>query len=155
MAAAAERDWNRSKSGLLRFVRRDTYGQDLARRVYELPTCLPSKLGALLDCRFVATNKSPHVRREWKIVLLKPMTDVMTDDGPRAKRGMRRGRHGEEQGDPVQKWLVILRGQTTRISEEGFASFNTASNPWLKADACLHRDEREPAVRNEELLGQQ
>ncbi|KAI3316951.1 hypothetical protein HD806DRAFT_516180 [Xylariaceae sp. AK1471] len=144
MVAAAESEWNVPKRGISRLVRQNSYVQDLARRVFELPACLPSKLGALLDCRFVATNKSPHFRREWKIVMLKPITDVMTDDGPRAKKFGRWGRHSKGQSDPVQKWLVVLRGQNTRISEEGFAVFNTASNPWLKVDERLHKDEKTP-----------
>ncbi|KAI0423683.1 hypothetical protein F5Y09DRAFT_336389 [Xylaria sp. FL1042] len=132
--AAAENEWASRRFGLVRLMKQDTYGQDLARRIFQLPACLPSKLGALLDCRFVATNKNPHIRREWKIVMLKPIVGVMADEGRQSStpglwnRGIRR------QSDPVQKWLVILRGQDTRISEKGFRTFNTMSNPWLEVD---------------------
>jgi hypothetical protein len=150
MVAAAESSWD---SGLLRFVKRDNYVRDLARRVFELPACLPSKLGALLDCRFVATNKSPYVRREWKIVMLKLVDDVMTDEGPRMKKFRLWGRHSRGRNDQVQKWLVVLRGQDTRISQEGFAIFNTMSNPWLRVDEKLHYARENMAEKQETLIG--
>ncbi|KAI1128646.1 hypothetical protein F5Y10DRAFT_277326 [Nemania abortiva] len=134
MVATAQRKWAGRKFGLARFMNGESYGQNLAKRVFALPACLPSKLGALLDCRFVATNKNPHVRREWKIVMLTPIDGALTDEGPRARRHGLLGRGNRGQTEPVQKWLAIIRGQDTRVSEKGFAAFSTASNPWLKVD---------------------
>ncbi|KAJ8121091.1 hypothetical protein ONZ43_g2374 [Nemania bipapillata] len=130
----AQRDFAVSQSGIGCFKKQETYGQNLARRIFELPASLPSKLGALLDCRFVATNKNPCVRREWKIVMLTPITGALTDEGPRTNsRGLwRKGDKGQNQ--PVQKWLAIIRGQETRFNEKGFAAFGTGSNPWIKID---------------------
>ncbi|TGJ88503.1 hypothetical protein E0Z10_g255 [Xylaria hypoxylon] len=131
--ATAEREWASKASSLMHLTKQDTYGQNLARRIFELPACLPSKLGALLDCRFVATNKNPHIRREWKIVMLKPIFEVLTDEGKPYNLGLW-NMAGRKQSDPVQKWLVILRGRDTRVSKKCFQAFNTMSNPWLKVD---------------------
>ncbi|GAW18309.1 hypothetical protein ANO14919_077840 [Xylariales sp. No.14919] len=136
--ATAEREWASQKSS--RLVRHNTYSQDLARRIFELPACLPSKLGALLDCRFVATNKNPHVRREWKIIMLKPVLEVLTDEGQPPRNLGIWNKGGGRQNTPVQKWLVILRGQDTRVSQRCFQTFSTMSNPWLKVDERLHSD---------------
>ncbi|KAI0115558.1 hypothetical protein GGR51DRAFT_576607 [Nemania sp. FL0031] len=134
MVANAERKWAGRKLGLARFMDRETYGQNLAKRIFELPACLSSKLGALLDCRFVATNKNPHVRREWKIVMLTPIDGALTDEGPRRRSRGLLGKANKGQTEPVQKWLAIIRGQDTRFNERGFAAFSTASNPWFKVD---------------------
>ncbi|KAI1347854.1 hypothetical protein F5Y01DRAFT_294113 [Xylaria sp. FL0043] len=133
--AAAENEWS---SGLGRLMKQDTYSQDLAKRIFQLPANLPSKLGALLDCRFVATNKNPHVRREWKIVMLKPIVEVMTDDGRQSSTSGLWSKGIRRQSNAVQKWLVILRGQGTKVSEKGFQTFNTMSNPWFEVDERRH-----------------
>ncbi|KAI1419773.1 hypothetical protein F5Y12DRAFT_776230 [Xylaria sp. FL1777] len=132
--AAAENEWTSQKFGLVRLMKQDTYDQNLEKRIFELPACLPSKLGALLDCRFVATNKNPHVRREWKIAMLRPIVDFMTDGQQQPNNLGLWNRGSRGQNNPVQKWLVVLRGQDTRISKKGFRTFNTMSNPWLKVD---------------------
>ncbi|KAF2971341.1 hypothetical protein GQX73_g2208 [Xylaria multiplex] len=137
---AAEQEYDSQGSILTRLMRRDTYGQNLARRIFELPACLPSKLGALLDCRFVATNKNPRIRREWKIVMLKPIPEVLTDEGQQSNDGGLWNRGSRKQRDPVQKWLVILRGQDTRVSKKCFQNFNTMSNPWLEVDEGPQND---------------
>ncbi|KAI1115541.1 hypothetical protein F5Y14DRAFT_410255 [Nemania sp. NC0429] len=124
----AETEWTARKYGLARLVNRETYSQNLAKRAFDLPACIPSKLGALLDCRFVATNKNPHVRREWKVVWLEQVEAALADEGPRG--GTRQNR---ETGT-VRKWRVILRGRETKVSEDGFAPFNQASNPWRQVD---------------------
>lgn len=135
MVATAQRDWAAPTLGIKRFFKKqETYGQNLAKRILELPASLPSKLGALLDCRFVATNKNPCVRREWKIVMLTPIAGALTDEGVAANSGKLRNKCGREQSEPVQKWLVIIRGQETRFNEKGFAAFGTNSNPWAKID---------------------
>ncbi|KAI8625523.1 hypothetical protein F5Y19DRAFT_466986 [Xylariaceae sp. FL1651] len=145
MIAAAESEWNTQRSGFLPFVKRDTYCQHLAKRIFRLPGCLPSKLGALLDCRFMATNKSPYVRREWTIAMLKPINEVMTEEGRRRKGlGLWSRRNGGRE-DPVRKWLIVLRGQETRTSEQGFAAFDTLSNPWLRVDEEMQQ-RREVAI---------
>ncbi|KAI0531751.1 hypothetical protein GGR58DRAFT_492560 [Xylaria digitata] len=138
--AAAEREYDSQASILTRLMRRDTYGQNLARRIFELPACLPSKLGALLDCRFVATNKNPRIRREWKIVMLRPIPEVLTDEGRRRNDRGLWNRGSRKQRDPVQKWLVILRGQDTRVSKKCFQTFNTMSNPWIEVDEGPQND---------------
>ncbi|KAI0449437.1 hypothetical protein F5B21DRAFT_48464 [Xylaria acuta] len=146
MVAAAESEWTSKKAGLTLFTKRETYSQNLARRIFELPACLPSKLGALLDCRFVATNRNPCIRRDWKVVMLKPMVGFMTDEGQRVHNG---GLWGRRQREPVRKWLVIIRGQDTRFSEKGFAAFNTMTNPWLKVDEGFQDDERNASGQHE------
>ncbi|KAI0407427.1 hypothetical protein F4802DRAFT_553670 [Xylaria palmicola] len=137
MVASAESEWAAQQCRLARLIKQDTYSQELARRVAELPACLPSKLGALLDCRFVATNRSPCARREWKVVLLRPIVEFMTNVGlDTGNRGVWSWSNSR-QNEPIQKWLVILRGQTTRVSERGFATFSTTSNPWIRVDERL------------------
>ncbi|KAI0201170.1 hypothetical protein F4808DRAFT_460031 [Astrocystis sublimbata] len=131
MVATAEGECSGKNRILNCFKRKESYSQNVAKRIFELPACLPSKLGALLDCRFVATNKNPCVRRDWKVVMLKPVVGFMTDEESNGGLGKDTTR------DPVQKWLIILRGQDTRLSETGFAAFNTMSNPWAKIDEGL------------------
>ncbi|KAJ2990178.1 hypothetical protein NUW58_g3085 [Xylaria curta] len=151
MAATAESEWAARGFGLVRLMKRDTYGQNLTRQIFELPACLPSKLGALLDCRFVATNKNPCVRREWKVVMLKPIFNFLTDDAKKTNsRGIRSGR----QSEPIQKWLVIIRGQDTRFSDKGFATFNTMTNPWIKVDEKLQGDQKIAAEHYNGVGGQ-
>lgn len=149
MVVAAEEKYN-NRSGfkwVSRITRRASYAQDLAERLFTLPGCLPNKLGALLDSRFVATNKSQFARREWKIVLLKPLGDVMTDEAPVIKRRGLLARMDARQRDPVQKWLVVLRGHETKASSAGFEAFDTFANPWLKVDEKLGRDHPESRKR--------
>ncbi|KAI0803755.1 hypothetical protein GGR55DRAFT_691572 [Xylaria sp. FL0064] len=135
--AAAENEWFSQRFGLGRLIKQNTYGQDLAKRIFQLPANLPSKLGALLDCRFVATNKNPHIRREWRIVMLKPIVEVITDEGRQSSTGLW-SKGSRRQSNPVQKWLVILRGQGTKVSEKGFQTFDTMSNPWFEVDERRH-----------------
>ncbi|KAI1751605.1 hypothetical protein F4782DRAFT_504571 [Xylaria castorea] len=146
MVAAAESEWTPKKFDRPLFGKQETYSQNLARRIFELPACLPSKLGALLDCRFVATNKNPCIRRDWKVVMLKPMVGFMTGEGQQVHNG---GLWGSRQRESIQKWLVIIRGQDTRFSEKGFAIFNTMTNPWLKIDEGLQDDERNASEQHE------
>ncbi|KAI0465938.1 hypothetical protein F4859DRAFT_499267, partial [Xylaria cf. heliscus] len=151
MAAADEREWNSKRNSLAFWMKRETYTQNLARRIFELPTCLPSKLGALLDCRFVATNKNPCIRRDWKVVMLKPIVGFMTDEEQQIHNGPSWGRSRSE---PIQKWLVIIRGQDTRFNEKGFATFNTTTNPWLKVDEGLQNGARATSDQHQqERLG--
>ncbi|KAI1494102.1 hypothetical protein F5X96DRAFT_619069 [Biscogniauxia mediterranea] len=150
MVAAAEDKYN-NRSGfkfLSRITRRASYAQNLAERLFALPGCLPNKLGALIDSRFVATNKSQFARREWKIVLLKPLGDVMTDEAPEIKGRGLLARLNPRQRDPVQKWLVVLRGHETKASQAGFEAFDTFANPWLKVDQRLERDHSESRKRS-------
>ncbi|KAI1734654.1 hypothetical protein F4680DRAFT_335161 [Xylaria scruposa] len=139
MVATAEGEWALKKSHRTLFAKQQTYGENLARRIFELPACLPSKLGALLDCRFVATNKNPCIRRDWKVVMLKQIVGFMTGEGQQVPSS---GLWGRRQSEPIQKWLVIIRGQDTRFSEKGFATFNTMTNPWIKIDEGLQDDGR-------------
>ncbi|KAI0508945.1 hypothetical protein F5B22DRAFT_374645 [Xylaria bambusicola] len=155
MVATAEDDWTARYCGLGRFVNSDTYGQDLAKRIFELPGCLPSKLGALLDCRYVATNRNPHVRREWKIVLLEPIANALTDDGQQPCNHGSRKKGCSEQKYPVQKWLVVLRGRDARVSERAFQAFNTMSNPWFKVDERPHSGIGNTTEQHKESGGQQ
>ncbi|KAI1313223.1 hypothetical protein F5Y03DRAFT_159526 [Xylaria venustula] len=144
IVAAAEDEWASQKLKLFRLMKQETYHQNLARRIFELPGCLPSKLGALLDCRFVATNKNPQIRREWKVVMLKPILEVMTDEGLRSGNPGPWSKGGRGQSELVQKWLLILRGQETRVSEKGFRTFHTMSNPWATADAEISSERGAP-----------
>ncbi|KAI0020337.1 hypothetical protein F4780DRAFT_380010 [Xylariomycetidae sp. FL0641] len=137
---------------------------DLARRVAALPGCLPAKLGALLDARFVATNKCAHARREWRVVALRRVGGCLTDDdeaGSGGGGGRRRrwwwlrcpwagGGGGARDDDPVRKWLVVLRGQEVRTSREGFEAFDTFANPWLKVDRRLEEMGRRREEEEEE-----
>ncbi|KAI1505772.1 hypothetical protein F5X99DRAFT_367640 [Biscogniauxia marginata] len=143
MVSEAEREYNASGFKLRCIVNTLSYAQDLAERLFALPGCLPNKLGALIDSRFVATNKSQFTRRDWKIVLLMPLANVMTDAAPKNKRQSVSAKLNNIQEEPVQKWLVVLRGQETKTSEEGFEAFDTSANPWLKVDEKLERDHAE------------
>ncbi|KAI0445075.1 hypothetical protein F4803DRAFT_509310 [Xylaria telfairii] len=146
MVATAENEWNSKRAGLTFFTKQETYSQNLARRLFELPACLPSKLGALLDCRFVATNKNPCVRRDWKVVMLKTMVGFMTEEEQQVLNG---GSWGKRHGEPIQKWLIIIRGQETRRSDKGFGTFSTMTNPWLKVDEGLQGDRRIASEQHE------
>ncbi|KAI1814948.1 hypothetical protein GGS20DRAFT_545978 [Poronia punctata] len=143
-----------TQAELARMVYSKSRNQDLSRRIFELPGVLPAKLGALVDSRFVASNKTPHFRREWKIVMLEPVKAVLADesnnknnnnnnnDDDKGKTWCWWGGNRREQRDPVQKWIVVLRGHTTAASELGFRHFNTLSNPWAHLDLKIHRQER-------------
>ncbi|KAI0968719.1 hypothetical protein F4678DRAFT_442575 [Xylaria arbuscula] len=151
--ASAENEWVSQKLGLFRLMKQESYHQNLARRIFELPACLPSKLGALLDCRFVATNKNPHIRREWKVVMLKPISEVMTDEGLKSDKLGPWIKGGRGQSEPVQKWLVILRGQDTRVSKKGFRTFNTMSNPWARVDGEIRSEKGTPQATRGQVVG--
>ncbi|TRX89454.1 hypothetical protein FHL15_009623 [Xylaria flabelliformis] len=144
--AAAESEWALKKPHRALFAKQETYSENLARRIFKLPACLPSKLGALLDCRFVATNKNPCIRRDWKVVMLEEIVGFMTDEGQQVPNGRLWGRR---QFQPIQKWLVVIRGQDTRFSEKGFETFNTMTNPWFKIDEGLQDDGRNATQQHE------
>lgn len=136
-----------SKCGFLRTENKpSSYTEDLTTRLFALPGCLANRLGALLDTRHSATNKSPFVRREWKVVLLRPMENPISggshkDQAKSPKRHFGRGR--SQKNDPVQKWLIVIRGQVTMTSQDGFLTYDTSSNPWLKADELAQQRHRE------------
>ncbi|KAI1323733.1 hypothetical protein F5Y16DRAFT_412473 [Xylariaceae sp. FL0255] len=158
MVTAAEQNWddNRRSSILSRLIpgkKRGSYAQNLSRRLFELPGPLPGKLGALLDCRIVATNKNPYVKREWSVVLLEQMNGVMTEEQVSSAfhdRITTKFSKVDAHEDPIQKWFVVLCGQESRVctSGTGFAAFDTASNPWLRVDEKMIRD-REAACEDE------
>lgn len=136
-----------SKCGFLRTENKpSSYTEDLTTRLFALPGCLANRLGALLDTRHSATNKSPFVRREWKVVLLRPMENPISggshkDQAKSPKRHFGRGR--SQKNDPVQKWLIVIRGQVTMTSQDGFLTYDTSSNPWLKADELAQQRHHE------------
>ncbi|KAI0858184.1 hypothetical protein F4860DRAFT_505513 [Xylaria cubensis] len=144
--ATSESEWALKKPHRVLFAKQETYSENLARRIFKLPACLPSKLGALLDCRFVATNKNPCIRRDWKVVMLEEIVGFMTDEGQQVPNGRQ---WGKRQFQPIRKWLVIIRGQDTRFSEKGFATFNTMTNPWFKVDEGLQEDGRNATQQHE------
>ncbi|KAI1176083.1 hypothetical protein F4777DRAFT_285914 [Nemania sp. FL0916] len=148
--ATAESEWTARRSVFGRFMKQKTYSEDLAKRIFKLPANLPSKVGALLDCRFVATNKNPYIRREWKVVVLKPIAGFMTD-GMQGYSQKKFGKQGRQPNSPVQKWVVIIRGsQDSSARNGGLANFTTMSNPWSKVDQQQAADQREAvAVANE------
>ncbi|KAI1340792.1 hypothetical protein F5Y15DRAFT_414513 [Xylariaceae sp. FL0016] len=142
MVATTEQVYRGSK--VSRLFSRTSYAQDLAARLFRLPGCLPNKLGALLDSRLIATNKCQYARREWKVVLLRDIESVLTDESAKPKpRGLFFCSSGGKQTAPVQKWVVVLRGREVKSSEEGFEAFDTVSNPWLRVDEqmILGRDD--------------
>ncbi len=150
MVTEAQESFNarHSKHWFTRIRDGRSYAQDLTARLFALPGSLVNRLGALLDTRHSATNKSQYVRREWKVVFMDPMENPIggevTQDHCRPGKsdaGFMRQRHSSYRDcAPMQKWLLVIRGQVTLTSEDGFAAFDTFSNPWLKTDQRLHID---------------
>ncbi|RYP22039.1 hypothetical protein DL765_001945 [Monosporascus sp. GIB2] len=148
MVTAAQEAYStgRSRRGLLQIWKRRSYMEDLTARLFSLPDSLPNRLGALLDTRYAATNKSPYTRREWKVVFMKRIESAIAADPshdrskPAAWYSARK--RSQERG-PIQKWFIVIRGQVTQTSESGFVAFDTATNPWLKADRQIHREKAE------------
>ncbi|RYP77432.1 hypothetical protein DL771_001227 [Monosporascus sp. 5C6A] len=148
MVTAAQEAYStgRSKRGLLQIWKRRSYMEDLTARLFSLPGSLPNRLGALLDTRYAATNKSQYARREWKVVFMKRIESAIAAD-PSHNRSKTPAwysvcKHNRERG-PIQKWLLVIRGQVTQTSESGFVAFDTATNPWLKTDQQTHREKAE------------
>ena len=133
----------RAKRRLFRISNRSSYTDDLTTRLFTLPGCLANRLGALLDTRYSATNKSQFARREWKVVLMKPLENVMSGhvalDQSRAFGFLSRRRAYED--DPVRRWFVVIQGLVTITSKDGFVAYDTASNPWLAVDKQVRRHE--------------
>ncbi|GAP91402.1 hypothetical protein SAMD00023353_6300460 [Rosellinia necatrix] len=136
--ATEKNAWTANWLQPMSIFRRESYDQNLERRIFDLPASLPSKIGALLDCRFTATNNNPCVRREWKAVALKRIHDVITDEG------------GAPQDKPIQKWLVVIRGQSTRVSKKAFPTFSTMSNPWLDIDEAAKNKQQNSSTEKVE-----
>ncbi|RYP46416.1 hypothetical protein DL768_007383 [Monosporascus sp. mg162] len=148
MVTAAQEAYGarRSKRGLLQIWKRRPYMEDLAVRLYSLPGSLPNRLGALLDTRYAATNKSQYARREWKVVFMERIESAITadpSDNHSKPRAWYSGRKRTQERGPIQKWLLVIRGQVTQTSESGFVAFDTATNPWFKADLQTHREKAE------------
>ncbi|KAK7745195.1 hypothetical protein SLS62_009908 [Diatrype stigma] len=131
--------------------KRRSYAQDLAERLFALPGALANKLGALLDTRHSATNKSQYTRREWKVVFMKPIENPIAGEVTRnnvPSLSYHTHQSHTKKGSTMQKWLLIVRGQVTQTSEDGFVAFDTASNPWLRVDERLHREKRYSRVKS-------
>lgn len=152
MVASAHKAYDASHSTKLcpKIKKRRSYAQDLSERLFALPGSLANKLGALLDTRHSATNKSPYTRREWKVVFMKPMetpiAGEVTQNNAQSPSIDTHQSHTKKVS-PMQKWLLIVRGQVTQTSEDGFVAFDTASNPWLRVDERLHREKRHSRMK--------
>ncbi|KAH9909701.1 hypothetical protein F4778DRAFT_712307 [Xylariomycetidae sp. FL2044] len=142
MILAEQTAFDASRSKFARLTRKSSYAEDLAARVFELPCHIVHQVGNILEDRFTASNiKNPFARREWKVVALKRTENVMCDaPPPKTKRRMFLRRELVREEHPVQKWLLIIRGQETMTSDEGFKASDLRSNPWLKVDEKVARD---------------
>ncbi|RYP43580.1 hypothetical protein DL770_011575 [Monosporascus sp. CRB-9-2] len=148
MVTAAQEAYStgRSKRRFLQIWKRRSYMEDLTARLFSLPGSLPNRLGALLDTRYAATNKSQYARREWKVVFMKRIESAIAADSSHncsKPRAWYSGRKQTQERGPIQKWLLVIRGQVTQTSESGFVAFDTATNPWLKTDQQTHREKAE------------
>ena len=135
---------SRCRFGFLRNRKKSSsYTDDLNARISALPGCLANRLGALLDTRYSATNKSPFARREWKVVLMRPLENPLAGDVPQGHAVTlpvgRTTRKHTRKNAPVQKWFLVIRGQVTTTSQSGFLTYDTSSNPWIKIDEPGHQ----------------
>lgn len=136
-------DRTRPRIGFLRNGKMtSSYTDDLTARISALPGCLANRVGALLDTRYSATNKSPFSRREWKVVLMRPMDNPLSGNflqghATGSSTGGVSRKHGHK-NDPVQKWFLVIRGQVTTTSKSGFLTYDTSSNPWIRIDEQNH-----------------
>ena len=135
----------RSKCGVFRINKRLSYTEDLAARLSALPGCLTNRLGAFLDTRHLATNKSQFARREWKVVFMRPLENALSghvaQDQFKASSGFRVRKRANMSHPILQKWLVVIQGQVTMTSKDGFVTYDTTSNPWLAVDKQVRRHE--------------
>lgn len=140
-------DNNRSKDWCPKLRSRRSYVQDLTRRLFSLPGSLSTRLGALLDTRQSATNKSQYTRREWKVVFMEFIENPIAGETTRNHHETSKHQHQSQKNDPMQKCLIIIRGQTTQTSEDGFVAFDTSSNPWRKTDERVHREKEDLSMK--------
>ncbi|KAI0383002.1 hypothetical protein F5Y04DRAFT_251632 [Hypomontagnella monticulosa] len=112
-----------------------SYAQDLANRVFRLDAFVYSRLQQLMDDKFIASNKTPFRRREWRVVVLEQGEFQMTELLPQRKRkGIFRRR---EEKPAVNRYFIVLRGEEVKATKEpaGWRLFHRHSNPWWRVDA--------------------
>lgn len=152
LATTAQEAYNsgRSKYWCTKIKHRRSYAQDLSARLFALPGSLSNRLGALLDTRHSATNKSQYARREWKVVYIKLVENPIAGEAAATQDPSKhRHQNPEKKNDAaMQKWLLIVRGQVTRTSEDGFVAFDTSSNPWLKTDERVRQEKGDSRVKS-------
>ena len=119
------------------------YEQDLANRAYDLPSEVRDRLQNLIEDKFLATNKNPYRKREWRLVILQPGEFRMTKLLPEGKR---KSIFSREKHSPAScTWFVVLRGQEVKSTKEdgGWKNFSRYSNPWWKSDKRETKEARD------------
>lgn len=107
------------------------YDQDLANRAYKLPDDAYNMLQRLLDRKDFATNKNPHRQRQWRLVMMEEHSLDVTEMAPQRRR---RGPFRRKERPPVERWLIVIRGEQSRYSREGWAGHDRYTNPWRRVD---------------------
>ncbi|KAI0911888.1 hypothetical protein F4823DRAFT_255092 [Ustulina deusta] len=110
------------------------YEQDLANRAYNLPDEIYDKIQLLIGDKTIVTNRNPHRKREWHVVVLRPGEFRMTELLPERKRKNIFSR--KRQPPAVRTWFVVLRGQEVKSTKEdgGWRAHHRFSNPWWRFD---------------------
>ncbi|KAI0128965.1 hypothetical protein BJ170DRAFT_355384 [Xylariales sp. AK1849] len=109
-----------------------SYTQDLANRAFRLPADVYNQLQRLLDRKIHETNKNPHRQRDWNIVLLRKEELPLTEMAPeRKKKGVFRR---SKEPAWVGRWFIVIKGEETKASKEGWMRHDRYTNPWRKVD---------------------
>lgn len=109
-----------------------SYDQDLANRAYKLPADVYNQIQRLIDRKAYETNKNPHRQRTWTLVLLREEDLPITALAPeRKKKGIFRRRM---ERPAVDRWFVVIKGEETKFSKEGWKKHDRYTNPWIKVD---------------------
>jgi hypothetical protein len=128
-SASQEHEAKRLKDG---GKKSKSYDQDLANRAHKLPADVYNQLHRLIDKKTYETNKNPHRQRTWNLVLLQKELLPMTALAPERKmKGIFRR---TKERAAVDRWFVVIKGEETKFSKEGWKKHDRYTNPWSNVD---------------------
>jgi hypothetical protein len=108
-----------------------SYDQDLANRAYRLPDDAYNMLQRLLNKKEYETNKNPHHQRQWRVVLMEERSLGVTEMAPQRKRRVLLRR---KEKPLVERWLIVIKGEESKHSKDGWAGHERWTNPWRRVD---------------------
>lgn len=117
-----------------------SYDQDLANRVNRLPINIYRELDLLIDNKTNATKYSPFRQREWNIVMLQEGEQQLTKASPQRRWNFLKFRREKPL---IRRWFVVLQVKETKVSKEGWKSYNAHTNPWVDLDQRERRGLKE------------
>ncbi|KAI0431465.1 hypothetical protein F5Y09DRAFT_304603 [Xylaria sp. FL1042] len=119
------------------------YEQDLANRAYDLPEGVYDRLQQIIEDKTMSTNRNPHRKREWRVVVLQPGEFQMTQLLPERKRTSIFSWKKKPAVTPT--WFVVIRGEEVKSTKEesGWKTYTRFSNPWWRFDLRETKEERD------------